>query len=409
MVSSSSPNTRQTKGREPGRKAKKPSRARRWAGRVGTFLITTAIVGLSVGTILQGTSLIAERAAATVAPNAAPLVEVAAIEVQRDTSFRIVRSFIGQIEAGQSTRIAFERPGLVTEILVDEGDLVEEGQPLGRLDQRLLNAEKSRLEANREAIEAQAELARLTTERSAELQERGFASTQTLDQARLGLAELNARLAEIDAALVQVDIQLDQSVIEAPFSGTVSERLAAQGTTVAAGNPIVTVLEQTRPVIRVGIDPTLAGDMRLGDAYDVEIAGTLFPAIVSAIRPDLDPLSRTRTILLTLQSEAPAILEAGTLRLWQTVEQPGMRVPLGALQEGVRGLWTVSTLRPTEDGTHHTVGSEAVEVIHANQDWAYVQGTLQSGSLIVTEGVHRLVPGQTVDWMDGNPTAEGAE
>ena len=409
MKSLPSSDTGPNGSREPVSLPARSTTDRRWFRRLGTFAVTSAIVGIAAAGILQTTGIIAQRAAATVAPDAAPLMQVAAIEVQRDTSFRIERSFIGQIEAGQSTRIAFERPGLVTEILVDEGDLVEEGQPLARLDQRLLNAEKSRLEANREAIEAQAELARLTTERSAELEERGFASTQTLDRARLGLAELNARLAEIDAALVQVDVQLDQSVIEAPFAGTVSERLADQGTTVAAGNPVVTVLEQAQPVFRVGIDPSLAGDMRLGDAYEVEIAGSQVPATVTAIRPDLDPLSRTRTILLTLESEAPAILEAGTLRLWQTVEQPGMRVPLGALQEGVRGLWTVSTLRPADDGHHHTVGSEAVEIVHANQDWAYVQGTLQPGALVVIEGVHRIVPGQTVDWVSGDQRAEGAE
>ena len=90
----------------------------------------------------------------------------------------------------------------------------------------------------------------------------------------------------------------------------------------------------------------------------------------------------------------------------QTIEQHGYAVPLTALQDGVRGLWTVLTLSATGRGETYTVGKEAVEVLHLEGEQAFVRGTIDGDAMIVREGTHRVVPGDRVRLGDTPAVAE---
>lgn len=89
-------------------------------------------------------------------------------------------------------------------------------------------------------------------------------------------------------------------------------------------------------------------------------------------------------------------LEAGTLTLRPTLDQRGYLVPLNALQDGVRGLWTVLTLQSGEGSETFIVGREAVEILHIEGDQAFVRGTFEGDISIIGDGTHRVVPGAQV-------------
>jgi hypothetical protein len=74
-------------------------------------------------------------------------------------------------------------------------------------------------------------------------------------------------------------------------------------------------------------------------------------------------------------------------------------LPIAALLEGQRGVWTVLRVEP-EDGSFRTA-REAVEVLDIRGDQAYVRGTLASGSQVVANGVHRVTPGTLVSVQRG--------
>jgi membrane fusion protein, multidrug efflux system len=99
--------------------------------------------------------------------------------------YTVTRRFTGQIEAAARTDLGFELGGRVTQVLVEEGDLVAEGQVLARLDTSALIPERAALEAELAALAADAELARLTLARNDALTERGFRSVAAQDDARL--------------------------------------------------------------------------------------------------------------------------------------------------------------------------------------------------------------------------------
>ncbi|MBV6658419.1 MAG: efflux RND transporter periplasmic adaptor subunit [Devosiaceae bacterium] len=372
-----------------------------WFGRAlrrtVTVTGTAGVFVLAGGLVVGGGGILAERADAVIGPDPAPLTAVSALTIEPQQSLVVARQFQGQVEPAQTVNLAFQQAGEIELLEVDEGDRVEAGQVLARLDTRILDAERTRLEASRRAVEAQVELAQVTTDRQSALQERGFASQQQLDSARFNLADLEARIAEIDASITRIDVQLSQTELVAPFAGTIATRLADEGQVVAVGQAIVDVLQEGAPMFRVGIDPSLASETAALNGAQITINGRDYDARFVGLRPDLDPQTRTRTALYALETDEPVYLQAGTLALAPSIDQAGYTVPLSALRDGVRGLWTVLSLTPDEaQEATYRVGTEAVEVLHLDAETAFVTGTMDGPLTLIPAGTHRVVPGERV-------------
>ncbi|WP_299153383.1 efflux RND transporter periplasmic adaptor subunit [uncultured Tateyamaria sp.] len=359
-----------------------------------TLTGTASVIAISAGAIWLGSATLASRAAAVDAPPAAPIATVSALRISPSDQMTVTRQFYGQVEAARTVALSFEQSGRLNVLTVDEGDSVKAGDVIARLDTRILMSERARLVATRAALEAQAELSRRTTKRQSELRDRGFASEQAVDNVALGLVALEAQMAEVDATLTQVDVQLSQTELVAPFDGRIGARHVDPGAIMAVGTPVLDIQEDSTPLFRVGIDPKLASDLADQPAA-ITIDGTDYPTRLVGFRPDLDAQTRTRTALFGIDTDDPVYLSSGTLTLTTMLEASGYSVPLRALRDGVRGLWTLVVLEPAQHDMF-TARSAAVEVLQIEGDTAYVRGTLAGEALIVPDGTHRLVPGDRV-------------
>ena len=122
---------------------------------------------------------------ATAPVEATPPVPVRAETVTASTGYTVEERFVGRLEPARRTELAFERNGLVTEVLVEEGDLVEAGEPVARLDTDKLKAERAQLSARRRELQSQLGLANLTLKRKKRLMDAGHDTVERHDQARL--------------------------------------------------------------------------------------------------------------------------------------------------------------------------------------------------------------------------------
>ncbi|MFL4470392.1 efflux RND transporter periplasmic adaptor subunit [Tateyamaria armeniaca] len=365
-----------------------------------TLTGTVSVIAIAAGAVWIGSATLATRAAAVDAPPPAPTTTVAALRISPTDQLTVTRQFHGQIEAAQTVSLGFEQGGRLNVLTVDEGDRVTAGQVVAQLDTRILMTERARLVASRDALEAQAELSRRTTARQSELRDRGFASDQAVDNVALGLTAIEAQMAEVDAAITQVEVRMSQTELRAPFDGTVGARHVDPGAIMNVGAPVLDIRQEATPVFRVGIDPKLAATLADQPAR-ITLDGTEYDAAFIGFRPDLDAQTRTRTALFEVKTDDPVYLAAGTLTLQTSVAQDGYAVPLSALQDGVRGLWTVLVLEPEADG-FATARAAAVEVLQIEGDTAYVRGTLNGETQIVPDGTHRLVPGDRVQLSGTN-------
>ncbi|MEM7437046.1 MAG: efflux RND transporter periplasmic adaptor subunit [Myxococcota bacterium] len=334
---------------------------------------------------------------------AAPLrVETLRIEPLDDYAVR--RVFSGIVRSRRASRLGFERGGLVSKVLVDEGDRVEEGQLIARLDTAQLRAARKRIVAALAEAQAGVGISTLTADRLSQLAQEEFISRQSADEARFGLEAANAKKLELQAALAQVDVDLRKSRLLAPFSGIVSARMVDEGTVVAAGTPVVRFRESDEKEAVVGV-PTFVA-IPVGTEQELEVGGTILRAPVTAVVDDVDARTRTVTVIVALPDDVPAA-DGEMVRLVhrRQVDGSGFWIPTTAMTEGFRGTWTVYSIKA--DGEDQVVAREAVEVLHTETDRAFVRGTLEPGDQVIATGLHRVVPGQRV--LVGEPRADTTE
>lgn len=372
----------------------RPSHVGRVLRRTLTLIVTLGMFGGAGAGVVAGLAVINATPDMT-STGGAPLTTVEVMTVAHEPGYDVTRRFTGQIEAAARTDLGFELGGRVTEILVEEGDVVPEGAVLARLDTSALLPERAALEAELAAVAADAELARLTLARNDALMESGFRSVAAQDEARLALARAEASMAALRARIAGVDVRLEKSVLTAPFSARIGARLADLGQTVGVGQTVMVLFDAAPAQARVGLPPDLADDLSVGQAVTVEIGDAVLPATIRQIRPDLDASTRSRSVVLSLEpGMAPVLGDTVALFLTQRVEEPGFWAPLSSLREGVRGSWSVMAVDSTPEGDQMLPA--AVEVIHTDGARVFLRGTLPPGARIVAEAPDRVAPGQIV-------------
>ena len=425
---------------------------RRWR-RYAWGLLPVAIAPLVVGTYYL-------RAAVPTVPEAElsealPVDVIAAVPVDAYTT---EREYTGELVAGRSSVLGFELAGTVVSILVDEGDRVGAGQPLAQLDTRALEAQRQQLEAQRQEalallqelqagprrediaaadaavaeLEQEVELARLQRDRRESLYAEGAIAREELDQetysttalekrlaqAQSELAELeagtrqeqldaqSARVSQLDARLQQIDVDLEKSVLYAPFDGTISTRSMDEGVVAGSGQAVLSLVETGPLEARVGIPPAVADTLNVGSEQTVRLGDRTYTASLTALLPELDMTSRTVIAVLQLPEADLTVGQTVRLVLAETQAAEGFWLPTTALVPGERGLWSIYVLtEPTAEPPGgalpdtYTVGRRELEVMHTEGDRALVRGTLQAGERVIASGTHRIVPGETVQWI----------
>ncbi|MBL6756481.1 MAG: biotin/lipoyl-binding protein [Planctomycetes bacterium] len=419
-------------------------------------LATICAVGFGLSRLVSTrTELAMERLGETDEPRILP-VEAAPLRYQE--SFTASRRFTGTVSARRRAELSFEGTGRVASILVDDGDGVLEGAPLAQLDVRQLRARRAEVEARRVRLEAQLQelvagprpevidaaeanveaileelnLAARLLERRTELAAKGSISAEQLDTARAAVKTIEARLAgaraalqelnegtreetiaaqrgslvELDAGLAAMDVQISNMTLVAPFSGTIEARHLDEGAVVSQQMPRTAfVLSETAALeARIG----LPGALVPGLCQDPSTATLTFngqPIGVASARalPVVDSGTRTITVVLSL-SEGTALVRPGDIvTLEVSVEQTerGAWLPIAALSESQRGLWSVFVVEHTEGGAQVVQRAE-LEVLHVESDRAFVRGTVEPGAAVVVSGAHRLTPGQTVSTTTGS-------
>jgi RND family efflux transporter MFP subunit len=342
---------------------------------------------------------------------------VAALAVVPQSGYERARRFVGRVEAGRASELGFVAGGRLDDIRVDEGDSVAAGELLARLDTGPLEARRAELVADRKAAEARLDRAGTKLKRRETMVDRGATSREEVEQAREQFRTAEASVELARARIVSIDVDLDRAGLRAPYAAVVTRRYVDEGRVVAAGTPILTVQEVAAPVARIGVAGPLVDAVAEGQQVDVQIQGENQPGRIRAVLPVRDAGTRTVDVILSLQA-SDRTLRAGdlvTLTLTQPVSEAGYWLPVNALAEGVRGLWTAYQLQSAEaaglpgpTGVTHTVVPVTVEILHTTADRAYVRGDLSRHALVIANGVHRVVPGQVVRLAEGRTVAVNA-
>jgi RND family efflux transporter MFP subunit len=332
--------------------------------------------------------------------------------VQQAPSYSVEREFTGRIEAARQSALGFELAGLVSQVMVDEGERVVQGQLLARLDDARLRARRDELEASQAEARARLALARSTYARIKDLVTHKHASEQELDEVRENRQALESAVQLARARVASIDVDLGKTALRAPFAAVVTHRLADEGQVLPSGGPLLELLEVATPEARIGVGGNAADALAVGQSHSVTVNGRSVNAEIKNILPARDERTRTLDVILTLHTEPLSVRSGDLVRLAvsRMVRQAGFWIPLAALTEGHRGTWSVYVVC-ADAGELEAVGGDAlhhierryVKILHEETDRVFAQGALKVGERIVTNGLHRIVPGQVVSLSGPRP------
>jgi len=296
----------------------------------------------------------------------------------------------GAVEANVTAQGAFQIAGRVARVLVDEGQPVAKGQVLAELDatdyRNGYDAAKGQADAaravNSKALEGpraqELEQARIDYERWLDeytrmkylydhksLAANDFkkieaayqAAQQKYDMAKQGtrVQDKEAATGQFHAAAAQMheaQKHLADCQLRAPIAGFVGVRHLDVGNTVAAGMPVIGVLDLNPVKVRVAIPESEIGKVQQGARATVSIPsldGREFEGKVEAVGVAADPASRTYTVKITVPNPQH-VLRAGMVaetRIYGSAMVNALTVPGDAVVRDAHGVTNVYVYEPT--------------------------------------------------------------
>jgi membrane fusion protein (multidrug efflux system) len=319
--------------------------------------------------------------------------EIVTVETVAISPARIERRYktSGTLKALRSAALVAVQPGIIKELTVEEADTVEKDQVLAKLDGRELALQASR--ADLEVRNLEQELERLE-----QVAARNAVAREELDKQRYAVQEARA------AAKLSRH-QARQTVVRAPFSGTITKRYVDIGNLATTATVLFDVADLSALELELYLPEKEATHVKLDSAVDVELLdGTTFVAHVIRRAPIVDPL--TGTVKFTVRTEAPP---AGALpgafvraRVLVDVRESAPSLPTSAIFE-VEGSPHVYVVR---EGKARRI---PVQLGLEGETRTEIVGGLGPEDQVVTQGDHDITEGMplataSTDAGGGTPT-----
>lgn len=329
----------------------------------------------------------------------------------------------GYVVPRRMATVSAKITGQLTDVYVEEGMPVEEGQILARLDNdiaraRLALAESELQTAKRRVREVEVNLAQARRElnRIESLRERNLVSQAELDQAQAGVAALNAQLAvarsQVDSAEGNVNLsqqQLEQTIVRAPFDGVVTIKNAQPGeivSPISAGGGftrtgIATIVDMDSLEIEVDVNEAYIN--RVFEGQNVEAVLDAYPdwripAEVISIVPTAQRQSATVKVRIGFKELDPRILPEMGVQVWFLEEQPSftqMRdeslvwIPAPALHKTGDKNWVFVI-------ANGEAQRRAVEVASKRANEIAIRAGLSGGERVIVSSPQTLINGMAV-------------
>jgi multidrug efflux system membrane fusion protein len=299
-----------------------------------------------------------------------------------------VHKFPGNVRAAQRIDMAFDVPGKVVEFPVKEGQDLQKGDLIARLDDRDFQNSLAAVKANYDNAKAD-------YGRNLKLFKEGIIAKAQLDK-------FNRNLEMLEADLKMKQDTLKDSVLKAPFSGRIIKRYIDIFKEVQAKEPIVRLQDISSIEVVVDVPEWVMVPIReKGSASPIAefpaVPGEKYTLKVKEFSSEADPQTQTYRVVLVMPApEEVNILPGMTAtvtgsNLRDSLSTQNQLIPIGSVfadETGKNYVWLV------EDSM--AVKKQEVVVGSVTGENIYILKGLKPGSRIVTAGVNYLEPGMKV-------------
>ncbi|MGR3219153.1 MAG: efflux RND transporter periplasmic adaptor subunit [Candidatus Anammoxibacter sp.] len=197
------------------------------------------------------------------------------IAVERG-SFRIIVTATGVVKPINRIEIKSKAGGQIETLPVEEGDLIQQGALIAKLDQKEEQAEVDRAQAELDIALAKLKQARRAYERRDQLYRDNHISISELDEIELSLAVAKSELVKARTELRRAEERLSETVVNAPITGIILQKYVEKGqiivsgvSTISGGTQIVDIADMSSVYIEAGIDEIDIGKVHVGQTATV--------------------------------------------------------------------------------------------------------------------------------------------
>ena len=305
------------------------------------------------------------------------LLSLEILEVKMMDSYKITREFPGKLLPAQQSNLAFEIPGKINVVNVDIGDAVKKGQILAELDNREATAQLKQ-------AKAKYDLALQILNRYKDLRSEGHISIQDLDNANS--EELIAK-----SQYEFYKVKLEQTKLIAPFDGVIQNRYLDTGSVINGGIPIVEILGSKNVEAHISIPLKFIDKLNIGNSYDFKIGNKRPKGVLARLAPMTPGGSDNRLAIFNFDTffDPGSIAE---LKLSLNILGRGTWVPIKSLSQSEQGIWAIYTVNDKK-----VVVRDLVEILYFEGEYAFVNGTLNDGDLVVLGGAQKIIEGKSLN------------
>ncbi len=280
----------------------------------------------------------------------------------------------GALKAVNSALVKARVPGELQGLTVREGDAVQAGQVIARIDASEYQSRVRQAQQQAESAKGQVDIAKRAFDNNRSLVDQGFISKTALDTSLASLASAEANYRAAQAGTEIAAKALEDTVLKAPISGLISQRLAQPGERVAVEARIVEILDLSRLELEASLSATESLGVRLGQSAVLQIEGAAKTVKARVVRINPNAVAGSRAVLVYLALETTPGLRQGLFAQGSLVTDrlQALLVPLSAVR--------------TDAPQPYVQVLEQQKVVHQTVQMG-VRGELDGQTMVAVKGV----------------------
>lgn len=292
----------------------------------------------------------------------------------------------GNVSTNNLVIITPEAPGILTSVIVKEGQHVTKGQQLAKIDDGGLTPQLSQMKI-------QASLAKTTFERQERLWNQKVGSEIQFLQAKTNYEAQ-------EKTVKQIEEQIAKTIVVAPFSGTIDEVITEQGNMVSPGaSQLFRIVNLNDMHVETDVPESHITTVTIGKSVEVElpVLGEKLHAKVALVGSFINPANRTFKVEIPVSNDKKLIKPNLTakIRINDYTNEKALLIPQSIISENAKGqeYLYVITNNVNNVGTAKKV---IIETGKTEGDFIEVLKGIENGAEIILEGARSIKDGQEV-------------
>jgi membrane fusion protein (multidrug efflux system) len=313
---------------------------------IGALVIVVVVGGLAAAVALRAAKKNSDgadvKAATTLEFGAGELATVEAKSLPRWLPVS------GTMQPVRQATVKAKVSGDVRQLTVREGDSVQAGQILVRVDTADLDARVLERQGQLQSARAQLGMAEKTNEMNQKLLKQNFISQNASDNTESSLEVAKGNLQAAQAQLRVAQNALKDSVATAPLSGIVAKRHVQPGEKVAFDSPLVTVVDLKDMELQALVPSSDIPELKPGMTVDLSVDGFTdrkFTGRIERINPSTEAGTRAILVFVGIPNEAQALrggmFATGRIALASGAPVPTLPATAVRTEAGVSYIWTI--------------------------------------------------------------------